>query len=195
MARDDAPPFNRGETWYGGSAIDSNDLGGVNLEGKEYVFEDTIRGTQNPVRVRVVRNKAADVLLPKRLVRFQAGSFYGRRVDGYTSTTAEEGFPVDELLPSTGVPVNDLFYIVVNGPALVLSDLAGGANNVITTSNNLVALTAATSGATTAGRVAAQDLTGATAVLANQIQNRIGRALTAATTANTNTDILTYVRW
>ena len=60
----------------------------------------------------------------------------------------------------------------------------------------VVALTAATSGATTAGRVAPQVLTGATAALAAMVQNRIGRALTAKTTANTNADMLVLVgKW
>src|SRR5690348_2512841 len=82
MARDEAPPFQRGETFYNGGTIDPNDLGGVNLEGKEFEFEDDQRGTGHRIRVRVVRNVSAGPILPKRLVTFQAANF-GRRVDGY----------------------------------------------------------------------------------------------------------------
>lgn len=73
---------------------------------------------------------------------------------------------------------------------MMLTDLAAGANNLIPEGTVLVALTAATSGATTAGRVAPQDLTGATAALGLQVQNRLGYALSARTTAQTNTTIL-----
>ena len=100
---------------------------------------------------------------------------------------------MDEFLPTAGVPANDLFWIVVEGPTNILSDLAGADNNVVNIGGILVALTAATSQCTTAGRVMPQDITGATSVLANAVQNRIGRALSARTTANTNADILVNV--
>lgn len=201
MARDEAPPFERGQTFYGGGTIDSNNLD-PSLEGKEWVFDDldlTVTGAKTKrsgkkVRCRCVRNVGAAALLPKRLVSFVAGTTYGKRVDGYADTTAEEAYPVDEFLPAAGVPVNDLFWIVVEGPATVLTDLAGADNNVINAGGVIVALTGATSGATTAGRVAPQDLTGATAVLAKQIQNRIGVALSSKTTANTNADLLIEVK-
>jgi hypothetical protein len=202
MARNENPPFNRGETFYNGETIDSSDLGGVHLEGKEWVFEDAnpttgVARTANFVRCRVVRNTAAAALLPKRIVRFEAdGAEYGCRVDGYATTTAAEGYPLDEYLPTAGLPVNDLGYIVVDGPAIVTTDIAASATNVVSVGGWVVALTAATSGATTAGRIGAQDLTGATALLANQVQNRIGRALSAKTTNNTAADILVLVgKW
>lgn len=193
MARDEAPSFSRGETIYNGQTIDSADLLGTNLEGKEFLFQDTIRNTGIDIRARVVRNVSGIALLPKRLVTFQKGQYYGRRVDGYATITSDRCFPVDELLPAAGVPNNDLFYIIMGGPALVKTDIASGANNVITTSTFLVSLTAATSGATTAGRVAPQDLSGATQVLAHEAVNAIGIAMSAQTTANTDNDVLVYV--
>lgn len=202
MARNENPPFERGETFYNGATIDSSDLGGVNLEGKEWIFEDKnpvtgVARTGNYVRCRVVRNTNAAALLPKRIVSFEAdGAEYGCRVDGYATTTAAEGYPLDEYLPTAGLPANDLGYIVVDGPATVLTDIAAAAGNVVSAGGWVVALTAATSGATTAGRAAAQVLTGATAALAAQVQNRIGRALSAKTTANTNADMLILVgKW
>ena len=201
MARNENPPWGRGESFYNGGTIDSNDLGGVNLEGKEYVFEDV-----NPtsgvvrsgmyVRCRVVRNAAAAALLPKRLVRLQATAVLnGGRVDGYATTTAAEGYPLDEYLPTAGLPVGDLGYIVVDGPATLLTSIADMSAD-IAVGGWVVALSAATSGATTAGRVHPQVLTGATALLADQVQNRIGRAMTAKLTTGTAADILVMVgKW
>lgn len=206
MAKRENPPFPRGSTYYNGGTIDSNNLGGTHLEGTIWEFEDInldastsgVRSarTNRPVKCMIVRNVAATALLPKRLVTMQTtdGGTYTGRIDGYATTTAKHPcFPLDEWLPSAGVAVNDLCYVVVEGPSVVLTDLAGGANNVFSVGDLVVALTAATSGATTAGRVRPIDLTGATALLGDQIIGRIGRALTAKTTANTNADMLVDV--
>ena len=207
---DDAPPFERGSTFYNGSTINSSDLGGLQFEGKKWAFEDlTYTGTtgakarrsNRTVTCMCVRNVSGIALLPKRLARLQRtgtdGRFFLGRADGYGFATAEYGvFPVDEWLPAAGVPNNDLFWVVIEGPATVLSDLAPAASGVFNVGDAVVALTAATSQATTAGRVSAQDLTGATALLANQVGNRLGRALSAATTANTNSSLLINVsKW
>ena len=207
MARKENPPFPRGETFYNGGTIDSNNLGGAQLEGHIWEFEDIDlssgaggKKTRSNRRVvcMCVRNVSGIALLPKRLANLQTGGTDGRymlgRADGYATTTAAMGYPIDEWLPAAGVPNNDLFWLVIDGPATVKSDLAGGANNVINVGTALVSLTAATSQATTAGRVAPQDLTGATALLGNQLQNKVGFALSAATTANTDADILVDVR-
>ena len=204
MAKRENPPFERGATFYNGGTIDTNNLGGENLEGTEWEFEDLdfsagvgVKNyrTNTLVKCLCVRNKAAISLLPKRLVKCRkTGANLFGHVDGYATVTADAPvFPVDEWLPAAGVVVNDLFYIVVAGAATVLTDLAGGSNNVFSVGDVLVALTAATSGATTAGRVAPQSLTGATAVLGEQIQGRIGRALSAKSTANTNGDLLAMI--
>jgi hypothetical protein len=197
MSRLNSPPFARGT--FAGPQLDGG-LEFPHLEGREFVFEDINpnpnggangQRTGEYVTCRLVRNVSGATLLPKRLVKFDTtAGRYGSRVIGYSTLTAESSYPIDEYLPATGVPNNALFYIVVSGPALVLTDLAGGANNVFTVGQLLVALTAATTGATTAGRVAPIDLTGATAALGGQIIGRLGRALTARTTGNTNADLL-----
>lgn len=201
MSRGAATPLmNRGKTFLTGDP--NRTLTSTmkdDIEGTIQEFDDidptvvngakTHRSNRNVVCV-CVRNVAAAALLPKRVVRWKSGS-RGRQVDGYCAVGAEEcAGVVDEFLPSSGCPVNDLFWVTVKGPTLMLTDLAGGANNLIPTDTVLVALTAATTGATTAGRIAPQDLTGATAVLGGQIQNAFGRAMSAKTTANTNADIL-----
>lgn len=201
MSRDENPPFQRGSTWYDGRTIDSNNLGGEQHLGKIWVWEDvdySSAGGQKSLRsnkrvvTMAVRNKAAAAILPKFLVTLQrtAGNYTGC-VDGYATTTADDdAYPVDEFLPSAGCPVNDICWVVIEGPAVCVTDLAGGADNLIPVGTRLVALTAATSGATTAGRVKPQDLTGATALLGNEVMNRLGRALSAKTTGQTNGDVL-----
>ena len=204
-------PFPIGGTFFAGGTTDSTS--GVEWEGREFDVED-LDYTTNPAkprafsngteikRVRVVRNVCVSgsggtttgLLLPGMLVTFKAGK-YGKQVDGYACTTAVEAYPVDEFVVSTGVPINDLFYIVVSGPAAVNTSLAANGEDVFSAASVLVALTAATSGATTAGRVSAQDLTGATALLGNQLQNRVGVALSASTTANTNVTKLAFITY
>ena len=191
-------PFPIGTTYTDGGTVVSTD--GANLEGKEFEIEDLdYSATGVPPqrsnlykRVRVVRNTSGIALLPKRLGSLKAGT--PGQVDGYGTTTAQgQCFPIDEFLAAAGVPNNDLFYITVAGYATVLTDLGGAANNVISVDNWIIALTAATSQATTAGRAQSQMLTGATALLGDQVQHRIGRALSAKTTANTDASLLINV--
>jgi hypothetical protein len=191
MARDEAPPFERGATYYNGETIDSNNLGGVNLEGREYTFDDP-DGTGHKIVCRIVRNASGGALLPKRLAKFKSTHF-GRRVDGYTVTTGAKGYPIDEYLPAAGVPNNDLFYIVVEGPARVVSTATG--TPTVAIGGHVCAITAANQTASDAGLVVAQDLTGATALLAAQVQNAVGPALEALTSAQTGTAVLVGVRW
>jgi hypothetical protein len=202
MARDENPPFDRGHTYYDGETIDTNDLGGVNLEGKEWVFEDVhpttgVARTGRSVRCRIVRNTSGANMLPKLLARFETdGTEYGSRVDGYTATLAQEGYPIDEYLPAAGVPTNDLFWIVIEGPATcITTQLPAADSTVFSVGDWVVAETAVTSQQVTlAGHIEAQITTGGhTDLLRNQIMNRVGRALSAATTADTGTDILVDV--
>lgn len=199
--QNDELPFLIGQTYGATTSTD-----GERFEGREYLVEDLDyslsvpkqRAASNGIqwkRVRVVRNVSGITLLPRYLVQFST-SKYGKQVTGYANTTAGEGYPVDEFISSTtGVPNNDLFYIVVEGPAECYTSAAASAEDVFSQGSVLVALTAAASTfSTTAGRVTPQDLTGATALLANQVQNRIGVAMSASTTANSNSAKLVYVK-
>jgi len=210
MARTDAPPFERGFTFYNGATITADAstglFGGYEHEGKVWVFEDVnwlqsgvvgakTNRTSRMVHCMAIRNVSGINLLPGRVGALQTGGTDGRyflgRCDGYGTTTAQRGcFVIDEWLPAAGVPNNDLFWGVIQGPTTVLTALDGGADNVYTVGLEFVALTAVTSQATTAGRIAPQDLTGAAALLGNQVQNKLGYALSAATTANTNLSLL-----
>jgi hypothetical protein len=208
MARNENPPFSRGETFFNGGTVDTTDKSGLEFEGKTWIFEDLQYNTPNlvgakparsnrDVKCMIVRNVSGVALLPGQLVNLQTGGTDGRyflgRVDGLAYVTAQRAYPVDEWLPAAGCPNHDLCWIVVAGPASVLTALDGGSDNVFSVGSLVVALTAVTSQATTAGRVAPQDLTGATSLLGKQIQNAIGTALSAATTANTNKQLLIEV--
>lgn len=202
---DNNPPFARGSTYYNGTTIDTANLGGVNHEGKVWEFEDVdystastgIRQIRSNRRIKCmcVRNVSGIALLPKRLANLQITGTDGKyalgRADGYTTLTGQRGYPIDEYLPAAGVPANDLFWVVVEGPALIKTDLAAGANNVFTVGLYVAALTAVTSQATTAGRIAPIDFSALTSAAL-----RVGMALSAATTANSNGDLLVEVgKW
>lgn len=188
MARDEAAPFARGETYYNGGTIDATDdttLGGVNLEGKEYCFEpashDQAAGigtgeyTGRLTRCRVVRNKSGVNLKPARLAHYQASTLsnYGTRVDGYCIVAADTPAGiVDDLLPAAGVVPNDLFWLVVEGPTQFTNTATG---TTFAIGDRVVpAAAGATAGDDLGGRVAVQSLAGATAVLGVQLQNTIG---------------------
>ncbi len=197
MARDEAALFGRGQT---AGVTASTDL--TSWEGVEKVFEDLDytnppkRRTNRKVLCRCVRNMSGIALLPKRLVSFKAGT-NGTQVDGYARTIAAEGWPVDEWLPAAGVADKDLFWIVLQGPSNVLTALPGDATNVIVEGERLIAATAATSQATTAGRIRTPDYTlssGTGSSMVDQATNYVGRALSAKTTANTNADVLVDVK-
>lgn len=219
MARDEAPPWARGETYNnlgsGGLVpIDSSPfglgalgLGGVNYEGKEYVFEpnsqDDFLGTYSnastdpngrPIRVKIVRNLSGGNLLPARLVHYNESAYdpdsgqssfckLETAVDGYVNALADKpAGVVDEFLPPGGVAVNDLFYIVIDGPTIFTASTSG-----LTVAVGSV-LVPGTFGATRndplGGRVALQDLTGASTVLAQNIIHQVGKAEVATTTAS-----------
>jgi hypothetical protein len=208
--------FERGKTFYNGGTIDSNDYGGIAMEGQIRVFpnrdpanKQVRRGGQS-VTCQCVRNVSGVNLLPKMTVRWKAG-YRGRRVDGYAgATTAAAGEVagiVDEFLPggafsnttnTYGVVPGDLFWIVIEGPTLCRQTFSGGAMSDISEGQVLCAVSAAGSTAsTTAGRVEGALYTGATATLAAFIYNRIGRAMSAASTSQAGSqsgDILVDVK-
>lgn len=190
------PPFPKGSTWFNGSTADSSDA--ANYEGQEYEFTDNRFGTGMTTRVRVVRNIATISLASARLVNLATTGFtnglYGTRVDGYANATAQRAFPLDDELTQP-LAVNDLGYIIIGGPTLVTTGLGADAGNVINVGSKIVAITAAASTSTTAGRAVVADFTGATLLLANQVMHNFS-AMSAATTANTGSSILAYIpKW
>ena len=205
MSQHENPPFLRGETFFGvGGTTDATS--GAQWEGKVYTFRDLSMSAATPekpdrttamVTTMICRNVGAAALLPKRLVTLAAGKV--GQVDGYGRLTAAYCIgAVDEWLPTAGVPVNDLFHVIIKGPCTLLTDIAAAVGNVINQGDFMIALTAATSGATTAGRAQVYPPTTAdfsvtqNATFAMQA-NRIGFALSAMTTNSTNTGVLSYL--
>lgn len=206
-------PFARGSTYFGmtGGAVTPtlDDTSAAQLVGREYVHEDTTYNTGSWVKVRVLRNDAGITLQPGRLAKVgpaptasnlggstTAGNLGMGACIGYTSvgpaTAPEPGYVIDELL-KFNVPLYDLFYAVVKGPCLVYTSSATADfsdANTIGVGDYIHAATAATSQATTAGRAAVASFAGATAVLAAQIHNTVGRAMSSAASTQTNTLIL-----
>lgn len=220
MARDDSPPFDVGQTYYGGATIDTTDqTSGENLVGKEWVFEDedysqgyAQGGAAKPIRSgkkvvrRVVRNASGTTLYAKRLVQFCAGTNgvtgtvagdrFGCWMAGNQNVSAGPCYPVDEFVGAAGVPPNDLFYIVVQGPCRIQSD-----NAVLNANINIGDLVqagtfASSTNSTQGGRLQSQNFAATQSVLADDILFGVGYAMTALTTAQTATDCLVNVkRW
>ncbi len=196
----------RGKTFYGDQTINTADYGtSVGLEGITTIFENRAPATTAGMQTKrdnqdthavLVRNVSGVTLTPGRIVTFQSG-YRNRRVDGYTRLDWARGDGVvdDHISATTGVPNGDLFWLIVEGPCLMRTDLAGGALNVIADGDRLAALTAATSQATTAGRV---QTFAATSNLTNAVSaalNVVGVAMSAMTTAQTNSAVLVDCRF
>ena len=224
MARNENPPWGRGDTFYNlFTATTQSTSDGIQYEGKEWVFEDINPNTKayrsgQYVTCRAVRNVSGIALLPGRLAKFAAGALaangapggvYGGQVDGYVNTTPTanfndlnaRGYPIDEFLPTAGAQDKDLFWVVVKGPAGILTDLATLSPSILV-GDRVVGQTAATSQATTAGRIVDinANTASATIMAANAdlfigyaMSGPAGAATTAATANNTNGSVLVYV--
>jgi hypothetical protein len=210
-------PFPRGTTGYNGTAIDTNNLMHPDWEGMRKVFPNTrgpndyvyngdtsVGGYQLPyrdsqeVRCILVRNGSGVTLRPGQLVTWLA-TYRGRRTGGGTTTSFGEaaGFVDDQL--ASGVVANDLFWLVVKGPVLTSTPLAGADWGTPTTGvlegDVLYASSGATSGATTAGRITSHGVTWGDTSQGGLIGNAVGRAMTARATTATGgrTDAQAYI--
>jgi hypothetical protein len=195
MARDEHPPFTRGETYYNGSPIDTTNLGGVNLEGKEYRFEvNSPDGyAQNDpsgrlIHVRIVRNTSGANLVPSKIAVFDLSDPTECKVNGYSFAVGDRPAGIiDEFLPAAGVPPNDLFYLVVEGPSKVLT--VNAALTALAIGDKVVPGTGTGLLTADAGKIQKQDLTGVTAALANNIQHVVGYSEQVQAATNTLTKI------
>lgn len=213
MSRDNVSTPERGMTLYNGQVIDTSNLQYIEYEGQTKIFEDKNWGDRGvksdrlngrEVVCRLVRNMSGQTLYGKRLVQLDPTN--PGRVLGYSNTLAGEAYPVDEFLPAAGVPHGDLFWIVIKGPAVILTPMTGAEfqSTQITAGQVLVAGTtsaASTAAGTTgsAGRIGGFNAVAATTAgqftdILNYAVNWIGRAISAATSGNTNTGILVDVK-
>lgn len=209
MSRENDAPFPRGTTYYQGRTIDTSNYEGTELEGIRRTFEDIdlsaagakTRRTARDVVCQLMRNTCGITLLPGDLVTCSTAN--PPRVNGNADSAADARCVlVDEYLPSTGVPNGDLFWAVIRGPGMAKTPpVAGGFSATIAAGDVLVAATgsaASTAAAATTNDnasvakqvFAAPTDAGSTATFVAQLNNRIGVAMSARTTAETNSDIL-----
>lgn len=142
------PGFARGavlgvtRTYYDAQVGDGSHLLGVHK-----VFADTHPQTgqilsNETVECIAVKNVSGAALLPKTLVKFKSDAIL-TGVDGGATTSSVRFGVVDEYIPAAGVPVNEVFWLVVKGPTTVLKKAS------------LIAAGAVVSASTTAGSVEA----------------------------------------
>lgn len=193
----------RGYTYLSGPnrTPDSTATTSVAVEGIRKSFKDLDYSNTSPsntsaksprsggdVTCILVRNKSGISLLPGRVCVWKSGK-EGLQVDGYTAVdSAKAAGIVDEWLPSTGVANNDLFWLVVKGPCLVKKSLDA---NALVKDDYVIAITAAASTSTTAGRIVSIVATSNATNCMSQALNRIGVAM--STSGTTDANVLTYV--
>jgi hypothetical protein len=187
------PPFSLGQTLGVSSATDGTGWVGV-VKNFPDVNPTTGRVRSNRVKTCVaVRNTSGAALLPKRVVTFDsttAGLAAFTETKGYSAVTNEERVGVvDEYLPASGVAANDVYWVTVEGPTEVAVALSG---SDIVAGDRLAAITAATSGATTSGRVTKSGVAAATTGAGDNSLGVIGRACSAG--ATTGSAVLAVVR-
>lgn len=207
MADVGAKLFPRGKTYFNAAAtVPTADRSGhsEDLLGLVRNFEDltpgalpvpAVRRSMGHVICMLVRNTSAGVLKPKQMVTWKAGK-RGKEVDGQSCTTAQAvAGVVDEFLPSGGVQVGDVFWLTIKGHTHTKLPWTGAEFPTdISAGDIMIALTAATSGATTgAGRVqkhpvsfTVTETTNGSAI--NVLLNSIGVAAEAAASTDANTD-------
>lgn len=138
-----------------------------------------------------MKNVSGITLLPKLLAVFKKSDPTETQVDGYTAAVGDRPAGViDEFLPAAGVPPNDLFYIVVDGPTKVKTVTA--TLTALAVGDRVVPGTGTNKTANDAGRIQAQDLTGVTAALANNVQNAVGYSEQVQAATNTDTKIVVH---
>jgi hypothetical protein len=195
----------RGKTYLKGPnrTPDATSTTTLALQGIKKVFADvdySTAGSAKPLRsggqveAILVRNSSGIALLPGRVAIWKAGAV-GKEVDGYTAEDALLGTRlaiaagvVDEYLPAAGVADDDYFWLVVKGPSNVRKSLDA---NTLTQGQAVVQITAATSQATTAGRIISYVQTSNATVASNQAWQKIGVAM--STSATTDANVLVYV--
>jgi hypothetical protein len=179
------PPFALGQTLGVSSLTDGTGwVGAV----KQFPDVNPITGVIRSNRIKTcvaVRNVATIALAPKRVVVFSTAAGLGgiSTVTGYASVlNAEHVGVVDEFLPTAGVAINDVFWVVVDGPTEVAGLVSGTA---IAAGDRVAAVSAAASTGLTAGRVGPSLLSAASTNAGDAGRGVIGYAMSASSTSAT----------
>jgi hypothetical protein len=179
------PPFALGQTLGVSSVTDGTGwVGAV----KQFPDVNPITGVIRSNRIKTcvaVRNVATIALAPKRVVVFATAAGLGglSTVTGYASVlNAEHVGVVDEFLPTAGVAINDVFWVVVDGPTEVAGIVSG---TELAAGNRIAAVSAAASTGLTAGRVGPSLLSAASTAAGDAGRGVIGYAMSASSTSAT----------
>lgn len=162
------------------------------------------RGSKSRTNAKMIgaiclRNESGIAILGKRFARLTrtAGNSLMTSVNGYGAVLNERLLVLTPpYLPSAGVPDDDIFWGIFQGPSLVLTPNAGAAfNEDIAAGAPLVGATAASTQSTLPGRVSNMTLVGQTGTTDafNAAIGLLGYALSARTTGETSADLLMHV--
>jgi len=136
------PPFARGRT------ADVTATQGVSFVGvvKEFLDANPTTGVKlsnNTVKCKAVRNTSGAAILPGRVVRLDPANLLNACSGTADNTAGLVTAVADEYLPAAGVEVGDIFWVVVQGPAVVTCTSAaitqGAAVGPSTTAGSAVA--------------------------------------------------------
>jgi hypothetical protein len=206
----DSLPFPIGETLYhGNTALLTADISAGTLKGdeflgriyeiedKDYASSAVVKPYRSHMRrwIMPVRNMSGSTLQPKRLFakRISTTNNPGQ-VAGYSFALYEpRAYPADEFISTTlGIPNRDVFYIVVQGPAMCTNGAAADGTEIIGDGDYMVAKAGTSATNADAGRVVEIDPT-ATDLPASAHINFIGFAMGARLTTEVTQDILVNV--
>ena len=142
MAENSVAPVARGKTFFDGGTVDTS--GGKHLEGTVHVFpttdpdDTTNRRDGGNVTCILVRNSHSAALLPGIVVKWKTDATSGSElvegrevVGGDIGLKARAAGVVDDHLPAAGVPVGDLFWLVVKGQCKCTVDGAVAAGAIV----------------------------------------------------------------
>lgn len=182
----------RGHTYFEGTTVTaalvlaSNSLLGVVSQYQDINFglagSAKVLRTKNMVWGRWMRNVSGGALLPKRVVKCKidgTGNEVLGEFDGYAATIGTDyaAGVIDEWLPSTGCPDDDICFVVFRGPSKVTTAAAG--DTTIIVGERLIFATD--------GKVVGQDLNPAAGTAtSNQLNSFVGRATNAVNAINTD---------
>lgn len=118
------PGFGRGQTLGITAPLYEAEVGdGSNLTGARKVFRDEhpvtgVINSNRTVECIAVKNTSGSALLPGQVAKFKDSAIL-TEVDGLAVAATTLMGVVDEYLPASGVPNNEVFWLVVRGPSTV----------------------------------------------------------------------------
>lgn len=169
------------------------------IEDRNYASTNTVKPLRSNARRKVmaVRNTSGATLHRMRLFTMDINGVLGiTDADGYAfAAGVQRAYPSDEFLSaSLGIPDDDVFWMVVEGPAKCLSGAAADGTEIISDGEAVIAKAGTSAVHADAGRVVAISQSATNLSAASHI-NLVGYALGATLTTQVDTAILINIRW